>query len=447
MATQVGDSVSPAVGDLQPFVVFGVDENGNKVRQPVPAKDRVSAVRVATELQIQVERVVSPTNYSVRGGFGTLFSELRFFFSLRDSKIGFWSDVSESVRSGESMSDAIAYASKNTIEPRFRSVLLAIQMDTQSTRVKIHEAMARHPEVFTAFEIDVVRLATQSEIGIKDAVDRIVLDLERDRRYYLRRVGLELSPRATTIVALLMCIIAGKLVPGVYAPVFATHVPNPLHFGPWVTVVSGISNLILSWYGLLAIGLLLPSAVLGFLRLRREPQYKLTVERMRHANAWASRLLFPMAALDRKRNIERMCSLYAMLLGTGKRTFLQATEIVARTIDSEMLRTALEDVIYRCDTTKVPAVDSFAQAEPVVDPVTVRRFRTAALKGNQEGGLSGMFASRAVALREELDLRDFERVVPRIQMSAAIPLVFAMVAVGMTVYEPVLILLSNSRIR
>lgn len=447
MAVQARSAVTPEVGDLLPFVVLGVDENGNRVRQPVPARDRESAVRVATELQIQVERVVSPAAYTVRGRFDTVFAELRFFFTLSDSKIGFWSDVSESVRSGESIADAISYASKNTIEPRFRSVLLSILLDTQSTRVKIDEAMAKHPEVFSAFEIDVVRLATQSEIGIKDAVDRIVLDLERDRRYHLRRVGLELSPRATTATALVMCLIAGKLVPGLYKVPFETHVPNPLHFGPWVTMASAVSDFVFSWYGMLGLFLLLPSAILAFLRLRREPQYRLTVERLRNANSLVSRVLFPMARLDRKRNIERMCSLYAMLLGTGKRTFLQATEIVARTVDSETLRNTLADVVARVNTTKVAVVDSFAQAEPVIDPVTIRRFRTAVVKGNADGGLSGMFAARAVALREELDLRDFERVVPRIQLSAAIPLVFALVAVGMTVYEPVLILLSNSRIR
>jgi hypothetical protein len=273
-----------------------------------------------------------------------------------------------------------------------------------------------------------------------------VIDLDRDRKYRLRRIGIEIMPRATTAAALGLFLLAGKLVPGLYKVPFETHIPNVLHFGPWVTFASAISNVVLSWYGAIASLLLAPTLFVAVQQMRRNPEVRIFFERLKTSGSWWGRVAFPLAAIERKRNIERMCSLYALLLETGKRTFLEATVIVARTIESEQVRVALLGVVDRVESTKVSVVDAFALAEPVIDKITVRRFRTAALMGGKDG-LAGMFAKRAAALREELDLKDFELVVPRIQFSASIPLVIGMVGVGMTVYEPILILLSNVRIR
>lgn len=428
------------------YVILGVDARGVRVRQPIPAVNEAAAVRSAHDLKIQVERVLPPESRNVTRRVESFFDDIVFAMKLSESKLLFWSDVAEVVRSRGPLVEALTHASENAIEARFRAVLLAVLLDVQSTKYTPSTAMDRHKDVFTPFEIDVVGLAEAGEISLPEAVDRIVSDLERDRKYRLRRIGVEWQPRMTTIIAVLLFLVAGKIVPGIYRVQFETHLPYPLHFGPFLTFASGVSDFVLSWVGILIFIVVLPSLFSGYRRLKTDPKARLFAERMKSSGSWWSRIIFPLAAIERKRNIERMCSLYALLLKGGKRTFLQATQTIANTVESEIVRNALRDVVDRVMSTKYSTVEAFKLSEPVVDPVTVRRFTTVATRGGSDG-LSGMFANRAIALREELDLRDFEMVIPRIQLSSAIPLVISMTLVGLVVNEPIWILLSSVRIR
>lgn len=420
---------------VQTFIYDGTDRYGNKVYgQRVPAPDRASALRAIERAGCQAERCEVAAD---REGFSlrSVMDELRFVYSLDKSRLLFWRQFAQAVAAERRMEEALEEALDGAIDPMFRSVVSTVLFEVNSCNVPLEEAMARHPDVFTAAEVHLVMLGRE-QVPILDAIERILLTVERRWQWKLKMMMLKAPARFTLVVALIISVVAGRGVPSVYGPIYAAQRP-PLDFPLPLKLLVWFASGVLSWWTLFIIICFGIPLFFWWRRASREPVFKRLRNRFEFGDFPLSGVVNPLGTLNVQAEREHMYALFAMVLSTPKATFENACRIVGRSLGSQLFGEALIEIADRIAGTKDATEDIVVEYPDVFDKFTISSLRTAL----KFGGLAQMFAKRAKDLEREREV-EFERVTPRVQFAAQIPVIVVVAILGMAVFFPQIKLLS-----
>jgi type II secretory pathway component PulF len=418
------------------YIAVGRDARGRVVEQPIPAEDRAAALRVVSLMNFQAESLREPS--TGKNNIRESFEELRFLFGRSASRMTFWRIFARKLRAGQPSLEAMQVVVEQNIEARFRSILQAMLAQVSSGNVTVASAMERYvPEAFTAGEVALMKMA-ENKIPIADAADDIVRELEEQKRHRMDNLTALAPSMVTAVLAVIVGLGLAKSLPQAYKPIFDTwniSFPTSLQFLVFV------SNLALSWWTLLFLIIAGGPLLFGIRAVFQLPIVRRWWGTIKYGQTFPWMLLLPLGRVWLKRDRASLCRWYAMLLKPGKLNFLDATEIVAKSIESEYLRERLNYIIRQMNTTRPSTADAIRESD-AFDEETTSLLCSQLDPKRGPSPLAPTFEKRAEDLRREADV-GYALALPMVQVVGSLPAMAVTFLIAISVLEPTLKLMTN----
>lgn len=286
------------------------------------------------------------------------------------------------IDSGIPLVQALDILTEQVEQPVFKSVVGSVKKDVASGS-SFHEALAKHPKVFTPLYVNMVK-AGESSGALDDIMDRLALYLEKTDSL-IRKVRSALTyPAVVTCMAILITLVMMlKIVPvfkSIYSD-FGGKLPLP------TLILVSISDLLINtffiWISLAATGLFLLA------RFLRTDKGTIIFDRFK--------LNMPIfGEILRKVAVSKFCRTLATLVKSGV-PILNALEIVGKTAGNKVIEAAVDKV--RVSVREGENMSDPLMRSKVFPPLVVRMISV----GEQTGELEKMLTKIADFYDDQVD--------------------------------------------
>ncbi len=286
------------------------------------------------------------------------------------------------IESGIPLVQALDILTEQVEQAAFKNVVAAVKKDVASGS-SFHEALAKHPKVFTPLYINMVK-AGESSGALDDIMDRLASYLEKTDSL-IRKVRSALTyPAVVTGMAILITLVMMlKIVPvfkSIYAD-FGGKLPLP------TLILVSISDLLIHtffiWVSLLITG------IFFFMRFLRTDKGVAFFDRLK--------LNMPVfGEIIRKVAVSKFCRTLATLVKSGV-PILNALEIVGKTAGNKVIEGAVDKV--RVSVREGENISDPLMRSKVFPPLVVRMISV----GEQTGELEKMLTKIADFYDDQVD--------------------------------------------
>jgi type IV pilus assembly protein PilC len=311
---------------LKTFDYEAVDAKGDREKGKVDASDEAAAAQ-ALRQRGQMPLAITETGKGMRRDL--TIPGLGGRVKLKDLSI-FTRQFATLITSGMTLLRSLSILEDQTANPKLRKAVGDVRTDI-SGGMALSESLAKHDRIFPALMIAMVRAGEAGGL-LDNTLERIAHNFEKDADLRAKIKGAMTYPVIVLIFSAIM--IAGVLV--FIVPVFENMFKQ---FGgelplPTQVIVTASNNLI--WAGPLVIVLGITGTAVTRAQLRRNPGFRLWMDRLK--------LRMPVfGGLFKKMAISRFARNLGTLLGVGV-PVLQALDSVAATTGNAVISLAVKDL-------------------------------------------------------------------------------------------------------
>ena len=286
------------------------------------------------------------------------------------------------LKSGVPMLRALAGVHESAINPTLREVVADLRVSLDAGR-ELSTAMRRHPDVFSAFYVSLVRVG-ETTGQLDEAFDRLFgyLEFEREVRERIK-TALRYPTIVIVVIAAAVAIVNFAVIPA-FAKIFeASKVELPL----LTRFLIGSSNFFLAYWPLLVGALVL--GVVGFLAYTGSEQGRYHWDRVK--------LRIPIAgSIILKATLARFARAFAIASRAGV-PIVQALSVVASVVDNAFLSRRIEQM--REGVERGESVLRTAVTTGVFTPVVLQMIAV----GEETGELDELLGEVADMYEREVD--------------------------------------------
>jgi MSHA biogenesis protein MshG len=286
------------------------------------------------------------------------------------------------LKSGVPIMRGLAGLQESSTNPAFAAVIRDLRESLDAGR-ELSVAMRRHPAIFTAFYLAMVRVGEMTG-RLEEVFLRLFDHLEFDRDMK-NRVKTAMRYPSFVIFAMVaaMAVVNIFVIPQ-FEKVFKTfHTELPL----MTRILIGTSRFTVAWWPAFAIGI--AGAVLAFRTWSRSPAGRLAWDR--------SKLRFPIAGkIIHKATMARFARSFALSIRSGV-PIVHALSVVAQTSDNAWLTARIEQM--RDGVERGESILRTATAAQVFTPVVLQMIAV----GEESGSLDDLMDEIAVMYEREVD--------------------------------------------
>ena len=327
----------------------------------------------------------------------------------------FTEELAAMLQAGISLGRAIDTLVQQTTHSALRQVLMDIREDVHRGR-SLAEAMANHPQIFSHFYVQLVRVGEMSG-QVDNMLFQIVEHVEAEQEVR-RKISSALAyPGFVLIIATLVISVLMIFVMPRFETMYAqlgTHLPLPTQ------ALIGLSRWIrhIGWIVLLT-GTL---GLLGLYRLRGHPRVRQSLDR------W--RLQIPLVGIVLQRAlVTKFMHLFGVLISSGV-PMIESLTLIESTAHNQVLARLVAKLRLAVSRGH-PIADSLAQ-EVLVPPVATQMVAA----GEESGDLGGMLLRASNFLKREMDVM-LKRLINGLGPALTILLALLVGGIVLSIYLPI----------
>ncbi|MHC4949627.1 MAG: type II secretion system F family protein [Planctomycetota bacterium] len=317
------------------FEDIGVDASGQNVKGVIEAVDRKAAI-ADLSVRGQFASKLTETGDAVEAGANEGFSFSFGGSRINDKKIlEMTSQLATALKAGLPILNALEILKSQQKNERMGELLDELSVAVSSGQ-SMSEAMAKHPDIFSALYVSMVRVGETG--GILDkTMQQLVNLMSREIKIRSNLIGALIYPFFILTVGLISMIV---ILIWVLPKIINTIGMEPSMLPLPTKMLMGLSQFLLSFGWLVAIGLVL--GVYAFVKWKKSPQGRVS---------WDSfKLKLPLFGnVLRTLSVGRFARTLGALTSSGI-TILEALQVVRDTLGNEVLALQIDDVAGKVKT-------------------------------------------------------------------------------------------------